>query len=100
MTKTCNVYKGKAELFNTFFQKKWSKIDSGSKLLSDLVCFTNDNCLIMNSIEFNKAHGHDMINIRILKICDESICKPFPPGNYMIKVKNRNTRKDEKYVQS
>ena len=25
----------------------------------------------------NKAHGHNMISIRMLKICDESICKPL-----------------------
>ena len=25
----------------------------------------------------NKAHGHDMISIKMVKICDDSICKPL-----------------------
>ena len=27
------------------------------------------------NLDLNKAHGHDMISIRMVKICDDSICK-------------------------
>ena len=29
----------------------------------------NKNC------DLNKSHGHDMINVSMLKICNDSICK-------------------------
>ena len=32
---------------------------------------------IILSLNSNKAHGHDNISIRMLKICDHSICKPL-----------------------
>ena len=32
---------------------------------------------IMNSQDSNKAHGHDMITIRMLNLCGEAICKPL-----------------------
>ena len=25
----------------------------------------------------NKAHGHDMLSIRMMKLCENSICKPL-----------------------
>ena len=32
--------------------------------------------MIIN-LDPNKAHGHDMISIQIIKICGEYICKPL-----------------------
>ena len=32
---------------------------------------------IINSQDSNKAHGHDMISIRMLKLCGEAICRPL-----------------------
>ena len=32
---------------------------------------------IIQNLDFNKAHGHDNISIRILKICGDSIYKPL-----------------------
>ena len=32
---------------------------------------------IINNLDPNKAHGHDEISIRILKICGDSICRPL-----------------------
>ena len=29
------------------------------------------------TIDLNKAHGHNTISIRMLRICNESICKPL-----------------------
>ena len=36
--------------------------------------FLNNNTLkIIRNLDPNKAHGHDMISIRMTKICDDSI---------------------------
>ena len=35
----------------------------------------NDIATIICSLDLNKAHGHDMISIRMLKIYDKSYCK-------------------------
>ena len=32
---------------------------------------------IMQNLDSNKAHGHDMISIGMLKICSKSIIKPL-----------------------
>ena len=31
----------------------------------------------MQNLDLNKAHGHDKISIRMIKICGKSICKPL-----------------------
>ena len=81
-------FKEKAELFNDFFTRQCSLVNKKSKLPSTL---TKETCQSLSTVEFstndilkiirnlnpNKAHGHDMISIRMLKICDESICKPL-----------------------
>ena len=38
---------------------------------------TYDILKIIRYLNPNKAHGHNIISIRILKICDNSICKPL-----------------------
>ena len=81
-------FKEKAELFNPFFAKQCSLIKSSSKLLSHLHYFTDnrlsfvnfsqdDIAKIIQNLDPNKAHGHDNINIRMLKICGSSIYKPL-----------------------
>ena len=81
-------FKEKAELFNDFFSKQCSLVNNNSKLPSVL---TKKTCKSLSSVEFstsdilkiirnlnsNKAHGHNMISVQMLKICDESICKPI-----------------------
>ena len=32
---------------------------------------------IIRALNMNKAHGHDDISIRMIKICDESLLKPL-----------------------
>ena len=32
---------------------------------------------IIKKLELNKAYGHDMISIRMIKLCGISICKPL-----------------------
>ena len=39
---------------------------------------TDDNILkIIAKLDPNKAHGHDKMSIRMIKICSTSICKPL-----------------------
>ena len=51
------------------------------KLMSDslsTICFTSDHILKMiKNLDPNKAHGYDMIIIRMVKLCDVSLCKPL-----------------------
>ena len=79
-------FKEKAEIFNNFFAKQCSPINTNSDLPSVLsketrkllstIHFTRDgNLKIIKSLDPNKAHDHDMISIRIIKICNASICK-------------------------
>ena len=40
--------------------------------------FSNDEILkLIRSLNVPKAHGHDDISIRMIKICDESLVKPL-----------------------
>ena len=79
-------FKKKAELFDSFFAKQCSIIQNSSKLpltlnkrtnnsISSITFNRNDIATIIRSLDPNKAHGYDMISIRMLKICDKSICK-------------------------
>ena len=74
------------ENFGHFFAKQCTIANNTSQLPIDFLKRTN-NCLftipftkddiakIIKSLDPNKAHGHDMISIRMLKICGESILK-------------------------
>ena len=81
-------FRGKAKLFNTFFAEQCSLPKNNSKLPKNLLFLTekrlsnvqisNDNIIkIINNLDPNKAHGHDMISIRILKLRGRSLCKPL-----------------------
>ena len=81
-------FKKKAELFNSFFAKQGSLISNSSELplnlhyatekrLNTLSFSNNDIEKIMQNLDPNKAHGHDKISIRMIKICGKSICKPL-----------------------
>ena len=81
-------FKEKAELFNDVSSKQCYLVNNNNKLPS---VPTKKTCKSFSSVEFstygilkvirnldpNKAHGHNMISIRMLKICDESIYKPL-----------------------
>ena len=47
------------------------------KHLNTLNFSNNDIEKIIQNLDRNKAHGHDKISIRILKICGKLICKPL-----------------------
>ena len=81
-------YEDKAELFNNFFANQCSLINNSCVLLpllfkrtenviSSIDFGSDDIAKIIHNLDPNKAHGHDMINIRMLKICGNSICKPL-----------------------
>ena len=78
----------KAKLFNTFFAKQCSIILNSSSLPSEVLYLTNkrlskiefleeDIFKIIIGLDSSKAHGHDMISIRMLKLCGMPICKPL-----------------------
>ena len=79
-------FKEKAELFSAFFAKQCSSIDNNSSLPNKLnnltekrltkIRFSEDGIAkIIQNLDPNKAHGHDQISIRILKICGKIISK-------------------------
>ena len=57
-------------IFLQFFQRK-------HKLLSTIHVTSDDILKIIKNLDPNKTHGHDMISIQMIKICDASICKPL-----------------------
>ena len=80
--------KKKAELLNSFFANRCFLINNNSQLPRTLsyktnerlssVKITDDDILkITAKLDPNKAHGHDKINIRMIKIYSTSICKPL-----------------------
>ena len=81
-------FKEKAELFNHFFVNQCSLLSNNSVLPTNLPQLTS-KCLdsihfssgdivkIISRLDSNKAHGHDMLSIRMIKLCGNSICKPL-----------------------
>ena len=78
----------KSEIFDSFFVNQCSLIPNNSILPSELKLLTehtltscdfseSDILQIINNQDSNKAHGHDMISIRMLKLCGEAICRPL-----------------------
>ena len=77
----------KANYFNDFFVNQCSLINNHSKLplnrasittsfLSFVSIKESDILSILKSLDANKAHGHDDISIRMLKLFSTSILKP------------------------
>ena len=78
----------KSNIFNNYFKKQCQIIDTPSTIPENVEMFTD---LIMNEVNFsendilshivklniNKAHGHDGISVRIIKMCGESLSKPL-----------------------
>ena len=78
--------KEKAEIFNSFFPEQCSFLNNSNKLLSaflkrtekvisSILLSSNDIAKIIWDLDPNEAHGHNMISIRMLKICGEPISK-------------------------
>ena len=80
-------FKEKAQIFNNFFAKQCTLVENTSKLrtnsfkrtnnlLSTISFTTDDIAKIIKNLNPSKAHGFDMISIRMLNICGDSILKP------------------------
>ena len=81
-------FKEKAELFNHFFVNQYSLWSNNSVLPTNLPQLTS-KCLdsthflssdivkIISSLDPNKTHGHNMLSIRMIKLCGNSIGKPL-----------------------
>ena len=78
----------KANLFNDYFSQQCMTVDNDSSIppnitfateqkLSTLEFCTDDIVKIIKSLDPNKAHGHDEISIRMIKLCATSISKPL-----------------------
>ena len=78
----------KANLFNDYFSKQCTTIDNNSAIpantsfvteerLSTFEICPGDIVKIIRSLDPNKAHGHDEITIRMIKMCASSIAKPL-----------------------
>ena len=87
----CNNYiidfKEKTQIFNDFFSNQCTLVENTSKLPTDsfkrtnnllsAISFTKDDIAkIIKNLNPNKAHGFDMISIRMLKMYGDSILKP------------------------
>ena len=80
-------FKEKVELFNTFFayqctlEEQQCLANNLAKLINkslDTVNFsTDDISKLINNLDPNKAHGHDMLSIQMIKLCGNSIWKPL-----------------------
>ena len=45
--------------------------------ISTITFTREDIATLIKNVDPNKAHGHDMLTIRMLKLCGKSICKPL-----------------------
>ena len=86
--KFVTVFKDKAELFNHFFVNQCSLLSNNSVLPTNLPQLPNkcldsihfsssDIAKVIIHLDPNKAHVHDMLSIRMIKLCGNSICKPL-----------------------
>ena len=48
-----------------------------NKCLDSIHFSSSDIAKIISHLDPNKAHGHDMLSIRMIKLCGNSICKPL-----------------------
>ena len=78
----------KVNLFNEFFATQCTPLPSSSVLPSAIsfktqsrlssINFEKEDILkIIRNLNVNKAHGHDNISIRMLKICDSVLVEPL-----------------------
>ena len=80
--------KTKANIFNKFFADQCTPLKNNSILPTNQIFLTQarleflefnegEILKIIRALDINKAHGHDDISIRMIKICDKSLLKPL-----------------------
>ena len=78
----------KANIFNKFFAEQCTPLNNNSSLPVNQIFSTQSNLMsldfnenellkIIRALNINKAHGHDDISIRMIRICDKSLIKPL-----------------------
>ena len=80
-------FKEKANLFNELFCKQCTPVPNDSTLptlletpnetLSSIEIIASDIGKIIKALKLNKAHGHNEISIRMLKLCESAITEPL-----------------------
>ena len=68
-------FEAKANIFNKYLANMTNHLTDdklSSFNISSEVIFQ-----LIKNLDPNKAHGHDEISVKILKLCAPSICKPF-----------------------
>ena len=80
--------KTKANIFNEYFAEQCTYLKNSSVLPINQTFLTQSRLTsldfneeeipkIIRALNIHKAHGHDDISIRTIKICDESLLKPL-----------------------
>ena len=80
--------KTKANIFNEYFAEQCTLLKNKSVLPINQTFLTKSKLTsldfseekilkIIRALNIHKAHGHDDISIRMIKICDESLLKPL-----------------------
>ena len=80
--------KTKANIFNKFLADQFTPLKNNSILPTNQIFLTQarleflefnegEILKIIRALNINKAHGHDDISIRMIKICDKSLLKPL-----------------------
>ena len=82
-------FRKKPNNFNKYFASICILIDNSSylpisvDLINPSACFSTFNFAddeilkIIRALDINKAHGHDEISVRMIKICDDAIIEPL-----------------------
>ena len=78
----------KTNIFNTFFAEQCTPLNNSSVLPVNQTFLTQSRLNFINlnedeilkvirALNIHKAHGHDDISIRMIKVCDKSLLKPL-----------------------
>ena len=81
-------FQEKANVFNFFFVKQCSPIPTSSVLPGKIsymtkdriktLCFCKSDVIkLVKASDVSKAHGHDGISVKMIKICADSIAHPI-----------------------
>ena len=76
----------KANIFNKFFAEQCTPLKNSSALpvnqmfltrsiLNSINFYEEEMLKIVRALNIHKAHGHDEISVRMIKICDKSLLK-------------------------
>ena len=81
-------FQEKANIFNSFFAKQCTLVLNNSVFPREFIYMTekriqsitfseSDVIKIIRALDVNKAHGHDNISVRMIKLCNNSVAHPL-----------------------